>query len=195
MIPAVERSFRILELLGRSPAPLGTSDVARRLGLAKSSAHGLLRSLEEVGAVEAVGQRYRLGPFVERLAALGELRRRWRPVLQRVAEEVGETAFLAQPRGSRVLVVDEVLGSGAPVVSAPVGSLLPASAAAIRRVLEGAPFAEDRGEYLAGVNAVAGAVPGGVLWVAGFAHRLDEARLGEARSLLQRLLQEEGPSR
>ena len=83
MVPAVDRSFRILDLLSRSPTPLGTSEVARRLRLAKSTAHGLLRSLEAVGAVEEVRQRYRLGPAVERLASLGELRRRWRPMLER----------------------------------------------------------------------------------------------------------------
>jgi DNA-binding IclR family transcriptional regulator len=188
MVPAVERSFHILELLAGSPVPLGTSEVARRLRLAKSTAHGLLRSLEEMGAVEEVRQRYRLGPAVERLASLAELRRRWRPVLEQLAEEVGETAFLAQPRGSRVVIVDEVLGTGAPVVSAPVGSFVPASAAAIRKVLAGAPLGEDRGEYLQGVNAVAAAVPRGVVFVAGFADRLDSDRLRNAKELLQRLL-------
>jgi DNA-binding transcriptional ArsR family regulator len=192
MVPAVERSFRILDLLGRSPEPLGTSEVARRLRLAKSSAHGLLHSLEEVGAVEEVRHRYRLGPALQRLAALGELRRRWHPVLERLAGELGETAFLAQPRGSRVVIVDEVLGSGVPVVSAPVGSFVPASAAAVQGVLAGAPLVEDRGEYLKGVNAVASAVPGGVLLVAGFAERLDGARLTEASALMRGLLREQG---
>jgi DNA-binding IclR family transcriptional regulator len=193
MVPAVERSFRILDLISRSPAPLGTSEVARRLRLAKSTVHGLLRSLEEVGAVEEVRQRYRLGPAVERLASLGELRRRWRPVLERLADEAGETAFLGQPRGSRVAIVDEVLGTGAPVVSAPVGSFVPATAGAIGKVLAGAEVAEDRGEYLTGVNAVAAAVPGGVVFVAGFAARLDSDRLVELSRLLGQLVQGPNP--
>src|SRR5207302_1622847 len=50
MVPAVERSFRILDLLSRSSAPMGTSEVARRLRMAKSTVHGLLRSLAAVGA-------------------------------------------------------------------------------------------------------------------------------------------------
>lgn len=187
MVPAVDRSFRILDLLSRSPAPMGTSEVARRLRLAKSTAHGLLRSLEAVGAVEEVRQRYRLGPVVGRLAAVGELRRRWRLALERIAEETGETAFLAQPRGSRVAIVDEVRGARGPVVSAPVGSFVPATAGAVRKVLAGARLAEDRGEYLEGVNAVAAAVPGGVLFVAGFATRLSFERLQEVGRLLERL--------
>jgi DNA-binding IclR family transcriptional regulator len=187
MVPAVDRSFRILDLLSRSPTPLGTSEVARRLRLAKSTVHGLLRTLEAAGAVEVVHRRYRLGPTVERLAAIGELRRRWRPVLETLARETGETAFLGQVRGSRVAIVDEVLGSGTPVITGPAGSFVPASAGAVGRVLAGEPVAIDHGEYLEGVNAVAAAVPGGLVWVAGFARRLDSDRLGEAADLLRRL--------
>lgn len=187
MVPAVERSFRILDLLSRSPSPLGTSEIARRLRLAKSSVHGLLRSLEAVGAVEEVRRRYRLGPAVGRLAATGELRRRWRSILEQIAEETRETAFLAQPRGGRVAIVDEVRGTGGPIVSAPVGSFVPASAGAVRKVLAGARLAEDHGEYLEGVNAVAAAVPGGVVFVAGFAVRMTSDRLAEVGRLLERL--------
>src|SRR5438093_1362766 len=187
MVPAVDRSFQILDLLSRSSSPLGTSEVARRLRLPKSTAHGLLRSLEEVGAVAQTQRRYRLGPALERLAAIGELRRRWRPVLEEVAEWSGETTFLGQPRGRRVAIVDEVLGKGAPVISAPVGSYVPASAGALGHVLAGARVAEDRGEYLEGVNAVAVPVPGGLVWVAGFAGRFEAGRLPEVAALLERL--------
>lgn len=187
VVPAVDRSFRILDLLSRSPTPMGTSEVARRLRLAKSTVHGLLRSLEAVGAVERVHRRYRLGPAVDRLAATGDLRRRWRPVLQRLAQETGETAFLGQARGSRVAIVDEVLGQGAPVISSPAGSYVPATAGAVGRVLSGERVALDHGEYLEGVNAVAAAVPGGLVWVAGFAARLTRERLAEVAALLERL--------
>jgi DNA-binding IclR family transcriptional regulator len=187
MVPAVDRSFRILDLLSRSPVPLGTSEVARRLRMAKSTVHGLLRSLEAVGAVEEVHRRFRLGPAVDRLAATGDLRRRWRPVLVRLARETGETAFLGQARGGRVAIVDEVLGEGAPVISGPAGSYIPASAGAVGRVLGGARVAIDHGEYLEGVNAVAAAVPGGLVWVAGFASRLTPGRLEEVAALLDEL--------
>jgi DNA-binding IclR family transcriptional regulator len=184
---AVARAFGVLDLLSRSPAPLGTSEIARRLGIPKSTAHGLLRELAAVGAVEAARKRYRLGPALERLAGAAELRRQWRPVLEQVAERTGETAFLGQPRGARIAILDEVPGSGVPSVSAPVGSSLPASAGAVGKVLAGAAVAEDHGEYLPGVNAAAAAVPGGVIWVAGFAARLDAERLADAARLLRAL--------
>jgi DNA-binding IclR family transcriptional regulator len=184
---ALERGFRILDLLTRVPEPLGVSAIARRLKLPKSTTLGLLRELSAAGAVEAGRAGYRLGPLVPRLAATVELRRRWRPVLVRLADEVGETAFLGQPRGARVAVIDEVLGAGGPIVSAPVGSYVPSSAGAIGKVLAGADVAEDRGEYLAGVNAVAAAVPGGAIWVAGFADRLTAQRLAPVASLIRGL--------
>src|SRR5215472_15735911 len=135
MVPSVERSFRILDLLARSSSPLGTSEVARRLRLAKSTAHGLLRSLEEVGALESVDHRYRLGPVVSRLASVAELRRRWRPVLRRLAAETGETAFLGHARGARVAILEEVPGAGSPVITGPAGSFVPSSAGAVGRVI------------------------------------------------------------
>ncbi len=187
MVPAVERAFSILDLLSRSPEPVGTSEVARRLRLPKSTAHGLLRSLAATGAVEEVRKRYRLGPAVGRLAAVAGLRRRWRPALEAAAQKVGETAFLGQPRGARVAVVDEVLGTGAPIISAPVGSFIPASAGAVAKVLEGARSAVDVGEYLEGVNAAAVGVPGGVVWIAGFASRLPVHRLPAVVELLEGL--------
>src|SRR2546423_10377578 len=117
MVPAVDRSFRILDLLSRSPVPLGTSEVARRLRMAKSTVHGLLRSLEAVGAVEEVHRRYRLGPAVDRLAATGDLRRRWRPVLVRLARGTGGTPVPGPAPGTRGALLGEGAGQGAPVNS------------------------------------------------------------------------------
>src|SRR2546429_89522 len=54
MVPAVDRSFQILDLLSRSPQPMGTSEGARRLRLAQSTVHRLLRSLEAGGALAEV---------------------------------------------------------------------------------------------------------------------------------------------
>lgn len=184
MSEAVDRAFRILDLLSRSPDPLTGAEVARRLRLPRSTVHGLLGSLRSAGAVEPVRGRYRLGTALGRLAATSEMRRRWRPVLERLADETGETVFLGQVAGSRVNVLDLALGRGPMVVSAPAGSRIPATAGAIGKVVEGAAMAVDEGEYLEGVNAAAAAGPGVIVWVAGFAGRLRADRLPEvARSV------------
>ncbi|MBO0705307.1 MAG: helix-turn-helix domain-containing protein, partial [Candidatus Dormibacteraeota bacterium] len=59
MSEAVDRAFRILDLLSRSPDPLTGAEVARRLRLPRSTVHGLLGSLRSAGAVEPVRGRYR----------------------------------------------------------------------------------------------------------------------------------------
>jgi DNA-binding transcriptional ArsR family regulator len=176
---AVERAFRILDLLSRSPDPLSGAEVARRLRLPRSTVHGLLGALRAAGAVEVVRGRYRPGTALGRLSATSDLRRRWRPALERLAEQTGETVFLGQVAGSRVNVLDLVTGRGPMVISAPVGSRVPATAGAIGKVVEGAAVAVDEGEYLEGVNAVAAAGPGVIIWVAGFAGRLGGDRLPE----------------
>src|SRR5262245_17045249 len=60
-IPAVERAFATLELVSRHPEGLRMVDVVERLGLPKTSAFVLLRSLEGLGYLVKDGDnRYRL---------------------------------------------------------------------------------------------------------------------------------------
>jgi DNA-binding IclR family transcriptional regulator len=51
-IQSVERAAAILQLVAESSAPLGLTDVAQSLDLAKATAHGLLRTLQDVGFLE-----------------------------------------------------------------------------------------------------------------------------------------------
>src|SRR3990170_1026686 len=68
-VQSIERAFAVLAALGDGPA--GVTDVAGRVGLAKSTAARMLASLEREGAVEQVpGEtRYRLGPRLAILAS------------------------------------------------------------------------------------------------------------------------------
>ena len=47
MIQSVERAARILAVLGSGPPRLGVTEIAERVGLAKPTVHGLLRTLEK----------------------------------------------------------------------------------------------------------------------------------------------------
>jgi len=51
MVPAVERAFQILELIGTSTQPLRTSEVSTRLGLPRSGTYDLVNTLKALGAV------------------------------------------------------------------------------------------------------------------------------------------------
>ena len=64
------------------------------------------------GRRRAGDTRYHLGDRILNLARVagndGELRRRLRPVLERLAEEIGETVFLAVPSGDEVYFLDAI---------------------------------------------------------------------------------------
>src|SRR3972149_10226306 len=100
-VQGIERAFAVLAALGDGPA--GVTDVAGRVGLAKSTAARMLASLEREGAVEQVpGEtRYRLGPRLAILASghhdargLGAIAP---PTLAQLAAGVGEAAGPAAP--------------------------------------------------------------------------------------------------
>jgi len=51
-IQSVERAAAILQLVAESSGPVGLTEVAESLDLAKATAHGLLRTLEDVGFLD-----------------------------------------------------------------------------------------------------------------------------------------------
>src|SRR3977135_126014 len=82
MIQSVDRSIRILKALAAGPGRLGVSELSNRLGLAKGTVHGLLKTLMAHGLVEqhADSDKYQLGPELLQLSNryldLNELRSR-----------------------------------------------------------------------------------------------------------------------
>lgn len=102
-----------LEQLAAAP-DLGVSELARRLGVAKSTAHRILTTLTLHQLVErsADGQRYRLG---QRLHELGEvvamrnsLREQSLPLLEELRDVTGETVHIAVPSGGEVFYVERL---------------------------------------------------------------------------------------
>ena len=92
---------------------LGVSDVARRLGVAKSTAHRVLTTLAGRGFVEqdATGA-YRLGLHVYELGMLSHARNGLRhvalPVMRAVAERTGHTVNLGIPDGADIVFVERI---------------------------------------------------------------------------------------
>lgn len=141
VVPAVAKAFRLLETLSRSAEPLGTSELARRLGLGKSTVHGLVTTLETIGVLEAVNgtKRYRIGRGLHALLRSGgsqpDIRALARPSLERLAAATEQTSFLGVPADSHVTILDTVHGRPAMSVSAPVGSSIPLLAGAVGKAI------------------------------------------------------------
>jgi DNA-binding IclR family transcriptional regulator len=139
-VPAVERTAGILLALDNGGRDASLTELARLLGIHKSTAHGILATLarHEFVRRDPVTRRYRLGPA---LAALGsgagdrqELATRAQPHLRRLRRLSGETATLhvRDRRGSLVLASEESFHQLK--VTAPPGHRLPAFAGSVAKV-------------------------------------------------------------
>jgi DNA-binding IclR family transcriptional regulator len=111
-VQSIERAFAVLGAL--VDGPVGVTDVARRIGLPKSTAARLLRSLEGEGVVEQLpGEtRWCLGPRIGTLAAAARPTRLLvplaHPYLAELARDTGEAAGLSIRDGFTVHYVDQV---------------------------------------------------------------------------------------
>ncbi|WP_030800921.1 MULTISPECIES: IclR family transcriptional regulator [unclassified Streptomyces] len=111
MSQTVDRALSILPLLAEGPADLG--QVADRLGVHKSTALRLLRTLHEHGLVHRqADQRYRLGARLFALAQEAvenlDVREIAHPHLVELNEKCGHTVHLAVHEENEVLYIDKV---------------------------------------------------------------------------------------
>jgi DNA-binding IclR family transcriptional regulator len=69
LVPAIERASRIMDLVAKTPQSLTATEISRRLGFAKSSAHSLCSTLTKLNwLVRRSDQSYQLGAHVMRWA-------------------------------------------------------------------------------------------------------------------------------
>ena len=138
---SVERAAVLLRLVAAQGGPIGVSDVAAALGVAKSSAHELLRTLQEVGFLDQDGGtgRYRLGEGARRLAQgppdTNLLRSLATNCVDALAARSGESAYMGVLRGADVLVVHHVFRPDDSSQRVEVGERHPAHASAMGQVL------------------------------------------------------------
>jgi DNA-binding IclR family transcriptional regulator len=137
---AIDKALEVLFHLHESGGtPRGVSELGRALDLPKSTAHRLLASLARRGLVEQ-DTRGRYQPGIALLAlGLGVLDREplvaaARAVVERVAEELGETIFLSGARAGRLYVLDKQEGTGFLRAAPRIGAEIPAHATAIGKL-------------------------------------------------------------
>jgi DNA-binding IclR family transcriptional regulator len=131
MIQSVQRAAQILAVLGSGTPRLGVTEIADRVGLAKPTVHGLLRTLE---AHELVAQDS-LGPGVLQLGNAyldgSDLRARSLRWAESLAERAGEAVWVATLSGSRVIVLHHVFRPDDTVQILEVGAAIPWHACAL----------------------------------------------------------------
>ncbi len=140
-IQSVDRAARILKALGSGSSRLGVTEVADRLGLAKGTVYGLLRTLEAQELVEQDPEsgKYRLGPAMLQLgnAFLDNHELRGRSLLwaDSLASRVGEAVRVGVLHGPNVLIVHHVFRPDNSVQILEVGASIPWHACALGKAI------------------------------------------------------------
>ena len=137
MIQSVRRAAAILRELGSGHPHLGVTELSERLGMAKTTVYGLLRSLEADELVERdldTG-RYRLGPALLQLGNAfldgHELRARSLLWADSLASRTQEAVRVGVPTGASMLVVHHVFRPDNSVQILEVGAAIPWHASAL----------------------------------------------------------------
>lgn len=138
LAPSVKKAFDILKVISSSRGGIRLNEIAKALDIAKSTVHGIIAILEEVGAVrkDASTRRYELGITLFELGKKAysqvNLREVARPILENLTANVQETVFLGILSGDneRIVVLDTVECSHDMKITSPVGTTLSLFAAA-----------------------------------------------------------------
>jgi IclR family KDG regulon transcriptional repressor len=143
LAPSVKKAFDILRIISSSQEGMGLNEIASKLNIPKSTAHGIISVLKDVGALtrDPFTRKYELGLTLfelgRQLYTQMDIREVCRPVMEELMEKVQETVFLGALNGDRrsILVLDVVECEHDFKITSPVGSTLPLFAAAPGKAL------------------------------------------------------------
>jgi IclR family transcriptional regulator, acetate operon repressor len=151
-VGSVVRALRLLEVVAEgSPDGLTLSETARELGVSRSTAYGIARTLVDLGYLRDVepGPRYlpgmslvRMGDVARQRMPLGAV---CRPVLVELSRQTGLTTRAAVNERNRPVFVERVDGPGSVRFHTPLGvPELPHSSSAGKAILATLPEQEVR---------------------------------------------------
>lgn len=138
--PSVKKAFQILVLISETDLGVGISEIAKRLGISKSTVHGLTAALEEMGVIirNPTTKRYSLGYTLVELGKKGlsriPLRELARRHIEELADETGETVFLGILRDDYIFILDTVESKKKLKITAPSGTKMSLSSGAIGKL-------------------------------------------------------------
>lgn len=139
-IQVIDRSARLMEAIAASTYPTSLKILSAETGLHPSTAFRILGSLIDVGFVERDSSgHYFVGRKISHLANSvrrgGDLREEARDVMEQIRDEIGETInltvresdeviYIERATPNRMIRVEQVIGSRAPLHVTAVGKLM-----------------------------------------------------------------------
>lgn len=140
-VQSIERAAAVLRLLAGGTGRLGLMELSHSLGLAKGTVHGIVRTLQGVGFVEqdSTTGKYQLGAALLHLGTsyldANELRSRAVNFSDSLAARSGAAVRVGTLLQGQVLVVHHVFRPDDSIQVLEVGSVLPAHASALGKLL------------------------------------------------------------
>ncbi|HVO69810.1 MAG TPA: IclR family transcriptional regulator [Aggregatilineaceae bacterium] len=140
-IQSLARGLKIMELLSAAENGISITELADQIGVDKSSASRLVRTLAIYGYAEqdTATRRYRLGPQIVRLSrsllTRMPLRDQAKPFLRQLVERTGECSHLAILAQGQALYIDQVESLASLRVNTGVGTLAPLHCTALGKCL------------------------------------------------------------
>ncbi|MFV0393733.1 MAG: IclR family transcriptional regulator [Coprobacillaceae bacterium] len=140
-IKSIVKAGKIIDVIAYERIPISLSDLSKRLDMAKSTLHGLLSTLVDIGYLEQVQEsgKYKLGVQLFELGS--QIMNTWsekeiaQPYMEELARRTSETVHLAMLSNGEVLYVDKKEGnSSIRIVTAP-GVKLPAHCTGVGKTL------------------------------------------------------------
>jgi IclR family acetate operon transcriptional repressor len=141
-VQSVARALSIVDLVAESSIGLTLTEIAKAIGVSKSAAHSLIRTLVDSGYLRepADRPRYQLGT---RLLSLGEVALRQipvgeiaRPILTHLSDQLGVTTRVAIADHDQPIFIERVDGPGMVRFQTPIGVReLPHASAAGKAIL------------------------------------------------------------
>jgi IclR family KDG regulon transcriptional repressor len=155
VINSLQRAFSILDLFDEQTAELGITEIAETLGLHKSTAAGLVYTLEHNGYLsqDPETRKYGLGfKLVERASTLLDqldVRQVALPYLQELRAWCGESVNLAMQDGGQIVYIERLTSTQSLGMRAKVGYRAPMHCTALGKAILSALPREKVVEFIA----------------------------------------------
>lgn len=139
-VPAVEKIYRILEIIAESSEPLSLVQIVKITNFNKSTVYSLLHSLSDVGFLKKNDDNtfelgYSIGYFGARYLQKTDIVKEFQLLAVNLVKELSQTCQLSVLRNTNIIYLSKVEAPNAMQLSTNPGSILPAHATAMGKVL------------------------------------------------------------
>ena len=137
-LQTISRSIQLLHCFDEKPE-LGISEIAQRLGIAKSTVYGIVSTLENHNFLEqdSCTGRYRLGTEIFRLGTKvkSDLLNLVKPYMEKLVTDFSETVHLVVPDQCSILYIHKIESPHSMRICSRVGERLPLYCTAVGKAL------------------------------------------------------------